>query len=459
MFTEGGGEDGGVGWLLMAGAGDGEWSGVVVMAVAGGEWSVGDGGGDGSMFMEGGGENGGVGVGDLQSVSRGVAAVGEWSVVVVVGGEGKEELQRGFEPLMQYVYGRGGEDGGVGWLLMAGAGDGEWSGVDGGDGGGWRMEEWGGGGMVEKMVEASPTTTSSTTTTISIPSPPNNPRSPHEGFKPSLWLCHHHQPPPPDTTNSLPTTPVTYTTITHISFQSLLSLSTEQSVTTNPPDEEVAIQQTPDQTTSALELVVHTQQGPSAPIPSRVQAPTPASMINEARGILKNLNDTFMDSKNNADMTQRSHTENIIIILFVLHDVQRLTEKDIEDLVGASLTDILQNFRMSVKTPQKCMQSLLKTLNVLVDLKPVIASQRKSLSASKLQYQSSTTTYSSSSSTVNKHVQEKDNETLAVQPRGQEEEIPAVLARGPEEVGNLETVALEASSDAVMAELVLELKS
>ncbi|KAI8827541.1 hypothetical protein BC829DRAFT_473353 [Chytridium lagenaria] len=130
------------------------------------------------------------------------------------------------------------------------------------------------------------------------------------------------------------------------------------------------------QTTSALELVVHTQQGPSAPIPSRVQAPTPASMINEARGILKNLNDTFMDSKNNADMTQRSHTENIIIILFVLHDVQRLTEKDIEDLVGASLTDILQNFRMSVKTPQKCMQSLLKTLNVLVDLKPVFLDER-----------------------------------------------------------------------------------
>ncbi|KAI8850368.1 hypothetical protein BC829DRAFT_416203 [Chytridium lagenaria] len=169
-------------------------------------------------------------------------------------------------------------------------------------------------------------------------------------------------------------------------------LSSEQSVTTNPPDEEVAIQQTPDgpapldpvlpavgsaqQTTSALELVVHTQQGPSAPTPSRVQAPTPASMINEARGILKNLNDTFMDSKNNADMTQRSHTENIIIILFVLHDVQRLTEKDIEDLVGASLTDILQNFRMSVKTPQKCMQSLLKTLNVLVDLKPVFLDER-----------------------------------------------------------------------------------
>ncbi|KAI8827633.1 hypothetical protein BC829DRAFT_450562 [Chytridium lagenaria] len=169
-------------------------------------------------------------------------------------------------------------------------------------------------------------------------------------------------------------------------------VSTEQSVTTNPPDEEVAIQQRhltfPLHLTglaccwfcSANDFSFRTRrpysQGPSAPIPSRVQAPTPASMINEARGILKNLNDTFMDSKNNADMTQRSHTENIIIILFVLHDVQRLTEKDIEDLVGASLTDILQNFRMSVKTPQKCMQSLLKTLNVLVDLKPVFLDER-----------------------------------------------------------------------------------
>ncbi|KAI8828430.1 hypothetical protein BC829DRAFT_424202 [Chytridium lagenaria] len=145
----------------------------------------GNGKGWGVVCLSKGGENGGVkmevsGVGDCWVVVLVVVAVAGdggcwwewlggwwwgWFVMMVDGGwkncrEGSNPSCSMFMEAVVKMEGSGvghrwprvgdGENGGVGWLLMAVAGDGEWSGGMVCDGGGWRMEEWGGGGMVER---------------------------------------------------------------------------------------------------------------------------------------------------------------------------------------------------------------------------------------------------------------------------------------------------------------------